>query len=81
MIIRNQAVADDQVVRQHAADRLVKSYADSLFGDFELRESLGRRAKERVNQLFTKARMVDQVRAIYRGVLSSGSLPEIVTAA
>jgi len=54
---------------------------NALLADRELRERLGRRAKERVNQLFTKARMVDQLRAIYRGVLSSASPPEIVTAA
>jgi rhamnosyl/mannosyltransferase len=54
---------------------------NKLLADRELRECFGRRAKERVNQLFTKARMIDHVRAIYRGVLTSAPLSEIVTAA
>jgi rhamnosyl/mannosyltransferase len=51
-----------------------------LLADRELRERLGRRARQRVRELFSKARMADEIRAVYRKVLSSSPLPAAVTA-
>ena len=57
---------------------------NSLLGDRELRARFGQRARQRVREVFTKARMGEQLRAIYREALSPSPRPpsaEVVSAA
>ena len=51
-----------------------------LLEDRELRERFGRRARQRVRELFSKARMGEEIRTVYRDVLSGSPLPEAVAA-
>jgi rhamnosyl/mannosyltransferase len=54
---------------------------NSLLGNAKLREEMGRKARQRVRELFTKDRMVGQLRSIYRQVLDSAPVAQAVVAA